>query len=190
MLPIKRKKDNTLKKTSTQSLVYIAIGTALIATLSQISLSIGPVPFTLQTLAIGLIASLYKPKEAISSVGLYLILGAIGLPVFAGFSGGFAALTGPTAGFLWGFLIYAALTSMVTKANSSPIIVFFACLLGTMICFALGSLVFKLVSGAAWSDTLTWTIFPFILPDLAKITLVTLLHRLLQPITTKEAYFA
>lgn len=77
---------------STKPLVYIAIGTAIIAALSQISLSIGPVPFTLQT------------------------LGAIGLPVFAGFSGGFAALVGPTAGFLWGFLIYAVFTSSLTKS--------------------------------------------------------------------------
>ncbi len=70
-----------MKTTSIKSLVYIAIGTALISTLSQISLSIGPVPFTLQTLAIGLVACLYKPKEAITSVCLYLVLGAIGLPV-------------------------------------------------------------------------------------------------------------
>ncbi len=83
-----------MSKTSTKSLVYIAIGTALIAALSQISLSIGPVPFTLQTLAIGLVACLYKPKDALASVGLYLVLGAIGLPVFAGFSGGFARTGG------------------------------------------------------------------------------------------------
>lgn len=107
LLTNKNKKDNKMTNHSTKSLVYIAIGTALIAALSQISLSIGPVPFTLQTLAIGLIACLYKPKEALASVALYLALGAIGLPIFAGFSGGFAALVGPNAGFLWGFLIYA-----------------------------------------------------------------------------------
>ncbi|HFI2692218.1 TPA: biotin transporter BioY [Streptococcus suis] len=174
---------------STKSLVYIAIGTAIIAALSQISISIGPVPFTLQTLAIGLVACLYKPKEAIASVGLYLNIGAIGLPVFAGFSGGFAALMGPTAGFLWGFLIYAAITSVLTKSTSSPVTVFLACLLGTTCCFLLGSLVFKLVSGASWSDTLAWTFLPFILPDLVKISIVTLCHRLLQPITKKEAFF-
>ncbi|MFI3086692.1 biotin transporter BioY [Streptococcus sp. 2022WUSS037] len=175
---------------STKSLVYIAIGTAIIAALSQISLSIGPVPFTLQTLAIGLVACLYKPKEAIASVALYLTLGAIGLPVFAGFSGGFAALVGPTAGFLWGFLIYAVFTSSLTKSDSSPVTVFLACLLGTAVCFLIGSSVFKLVSGASWSDTVAWTILPFILPDLAKITLITFCHRLLQPITKKEAFFA
>ncbi|HFI0454844.1 TPA: biotin transporter BioY [Streptococcus suis] len=143
---------------STKPLVYIAIGTAIIAALSQISLSIGPVPFTLQT------------------------LGAIGLPVFAGFSGGFAALIGPTAGFLWGFLIYAVFTSSLTKSDSSPVTVFLACLLGTASCFLIGLSVFKLVSGASWSDTVVWTVLPFILPDLAKIALVTSCHRLLQPI--------
>lgn len=175
---------------STKPLVYIAIGTSIIAALSQISLSIGPVPFTLQTLAIGLVACLYKPKEAIASVALYLTLGAIGLPVFAGFSGGFATLVGPTAGFLWGFLIYTIITSSLTKSDSSPVTVFLACLLGTAACFLIGLLVFKLISGASWSDTLAWTVLPFILPDLAKITLVTICHRLLHPITKKEAFFA
>lgn len=74
LLTKKNKKDNKMTNHSTKSLVYIAIGTALIAALSQISLSIGPVPFTLQTLAIGLIACLYKSKEALASVALYLTL--------------------------------------------------------------------------------------------------------------------
>ncbi|HFU4203458.1 TPA: biotin transporter BioY [Streptococcus suis] len=175
---------------SNRQLTFIAIGAAIIACLSQISISIGPVPFTLQTLAIGLIASLYKPKEALASVAIYLTLGAIGLPVFAGFSGGFAALVGPTAGFLWGFLVYAALTSALTRSDSSPVTVFLACLLGTTVCFLIGFLVFKLVSGASWTDTLAWTVLPFILPDLAKISLITLCHHLLQPVTKKEAYFS
>lgn len=58
-----------------------AIGAALIAVLAQISLPIGPVPFTLQNFAIGLIATVFRPREAVLSVGLYLLLGAIGLPV-------------------------------------------------------------------------------------------------------------
>ncbi len=178
-----------MQTTNTRSLVHIAIATALIAALSQISLSIGPVPFTLQTLAIALVACIYKPKEAISSVALYLALGAIGLPVFAGFSGGFASLFGPTAGFLWGFLLYAAITSSLTSPNSHPLQVFLACCLGTVACFLLGCLVFKLVSGANWADTLAWTVFPFILPDLAKIAVATLCHQLLRPIVKKEAFF-
>ncbi|HFI0836498.1 TPA: biotin transporter BioY, partial [Streptococcus suis] len=77
-----------MKQESILHLVYTAIGAALIAALSQISLPIGPVPFTLQTLAIALIACLYPRKLALASVGIYLTLGAIGLPIFAGLSGG------------------------------------------------------------------------------------------------------
>lgn len=179
-----------MNKNSTQSLVYISIATALIAALSQISLSIGPVPFTLQTLAIGLVACLYKPKEAVASVALYLVLGAIGLPVFAGFSGGFASLFGPTAGFLWGFLLYALIASMLTDTSSHPLRLVFACLLGTAACFLLGALVFKYAAGATWKDTIAWTVLPFVLPDLGKIILVTVCHRLLQPIIRKEAFLA
>lgn len=73
-------------------LIFPAFGAALIAILSQIVIPIGTVPFTLQTLAVGLIASIFRPREAALSVALYLLLGAIGLPVFAGGSGGIAAL--------------------------------------------------------------------------------------------------
>lgn len=175
--------------TSTKNLTYIAIGAALIAALSQISLSLGPVPFTLQTLAIGLVASLYKPREALLSVLTYLTLGAIGLPVFAGFSGGFASLFSPTAGFLWGFLLFTGLTSSLTSPDSHPGRVFLANLLGDAACFAVGLLVFKTVTGSSWANSLAWTTLPFILPDLAKLALVTLAHKLLQPVLKKETYF-
>ena len=173
-----------------RSFIYSAIGAALIAALSQITLSIGPVPFTLQTLAIGLIASLYKPKEAILSTLLYLTLGAIGLPVFADFSGGFASLFSPTAGFLWGFVAFAGITSYLTTLHSHPLQVFLANLLGTAICFILGLIVFRYVSQSSWQDSIAWTILPFILPDLGKISIVTLAHRLLKTPLQKEAYFS
>ena len=78
-----------------------AIGAALIAVLAQISIPIGPVPFTLQNFAIGLIATVFRPREAVLSVGLYLLLGAIGIPVFASGGAGFHVLVGPSAGYLW-----------------------------------------------------------------------------------------
>lgn len=75
------------------TLIFPAFGAALTAILSQIVIPIGTVPFTLKTLAIGLIASIFRPREATLSVALYLLLGAIGLPVFAGGSGGIAVLS-------------------------------------------------------------------------------------------------
>lgn len=178
-----------MKKENTLSLVHIAIGAGLIVSLSQITLPIGPVPFTLQTLAIGLLATLYKPKEAISSVLIYLLLGAIGLPVFAGFTGGFQALVGPTAGFLWGFVLYTAITSILTEYNSSPFVVMGANILGDFACFVVGILVFRLITGSSWTDTLTWTTIPFLLPEAFKIATTVFAHKALYPILKKHPYF-
>ena len=179
-----------MTKTATRSWTYVAIGAALIAVLSQITIPLGPVPFTLQTLAIGLIAILYTPKDATLSVVFYLLLGGIGLPIFAGFSGGFSGLLGPTSGFLWGFILYAAMTSTISKPYSPPAQIFLACLIGTLACFIVGILAFKLISGANWADTLAWTVLPFILPELMKMTVIVILVRALQPILKKEAYFS
>ena len=71
----------------TLSLMLPAFGAAIIAALAQIIIPIGAVPITLQTFAVGLVAAVFKPREATLSAILYLILGAIGLPVFAGGGG-------------------------------------------------------------------------------------------------------
>ncbi len=76
-----------------------AIGAALIAVLAQISLPIGPVPFTLQNFAIGLIAAVFRPRERAHLFALYLLQGAIGLPVFAG-RAGFHILVRSSTGYL------------------------------------------------------------------------------------------
>ena len=72
----------------TLSLILPAFGAAIIAALAQIVIPIGAVPITLQTFAVGLVAAILKPREATLAATLYLILGAIGLPVFAGGGGG------------------------------------------------------------------------------------------------------
>ncbi|MBF0787625.1 MULTISPECIES: biotin transporter BioY [unclassified Streptococcus] len=161
----------------TKSLVYPAIGAGVIVVLSQIIIPLGPVPFTLQTLAVGLIASLYPPKEAITSIVLYLLLGAIGLPVFAGFSGGIASLWGPTAGFLWGFLLYAGMTGRLTSPQSTLTQVFLANLLGDTLCFGLGSLVFSLITQSSFKKTFALTVLPFLIPDLVKLLMITIAYQ-------------
>lgn len=179
-----------MTNSNTRSLTYIAIGAALIAVLSQISIPLGPVPFTLQTMAIGLLATLYKPKEATLSVVLYLLLGAIGLPVFAGGSGGFQALFGATGGFLWAFILYGLLTSSLANMHSSYWTIFWTNCLGVAVVLLGGATYFKFFSQASWTDTLAWTVTPFILTGILKIVVVILLVKALQPILKKEAYFA
>ena len=77
----------------TLSLILPAFGAAIIAALAQIVIPIGAVPITLQTFAVGLVAAILKPREATLAATLYLILGAIGLPVFAGLLWSFSWLS-------------------------------------------------------------------------------------------------
>lgn len=166
------------------------IGAAIITVLAQISLPIGAVPFTLQNFAIGLIATVFKPREAILSVGLYLLLGAIGLPVFAGGGAGFHALVGPTAGYLWFYLLYSGLTSYLTNSNSSVIRIFLANLLGDSLVFIGGILGLHFLAGLPLEKALIVGVFPFILPDLGKLLAISLISRPLLRRLKNQFYFA
>ena len=166
-----------------------AIGAALIAVLAQISLPIGPVPFTLQNLAIGLIATVFRPREAVLSVGLYLLLGAIGLPVFAGGGAGFQALVGPTAGYLWFYLVYSVFTFSLTNSDSDFVRIFLANLLGDTLVFVGGILSLYFLAGMAFEKALVVGVIPFIIPDLVKLLAISFISRPLLQRLKNQAYF-
>ena len=167
-----------------------AIGAALIAVLAQISLPIGPVPFTLQNFAIGLIATIFRPREAVLSVALYLLLGAIGLPVFAGGGAGFHVLVGPSAGYLWFDLVYAGLTSYLIHKNSGYIRIFLANLLGDSLVFVGGIISLHFLAGMPFDKALAVGVLPFILPDLGKIIAISFIGRPLLERLKNIAYFS
>ncbi len=91
----------------TRFAVMTALFTALIAMSSLVALPIGPVPIVLTTLFVVLSGMLGGLRIGLSAVGIYLLAGALGLPVFAGASGGMAKILGPTGGFLAGYLLAA-----------------------------------------------------------------------------------
>ena len=154
-------------------MTLIALGAALIAALSPFTIPLGPIPITLQTLAIGLIASIYRPKEATLSVLIYLLLGAIGLPVFAGGHGGISSFYGPTAGVLFFFPLRALVTSSLAGQKGQPIRIFLANALGEVVLFIGGALGFMLITHQSLDLTVKLVVLPFVLPDLIKITLTT-----------------
>ena len=167
-----------------------AIGAALIAVLAQISLPIGPVPFTLQNFAIGLIATVFRPREAVLSVALYLLLGAIGLPVFAGGGAGFHVLVGPSAGYLWFYRVYAGITSYLIHQKSSYIRIFLANLLGDSLVFVGGILSLHFLAGMPFDKALAVGVLPFILPDLGKIIAISFISRPLLERLNSLPYFS
>ena len=118
---------------------------------------------------------------------VYLLLGAVGLPVFSGFRGGMGVLLGVTGGYIWGFLATALIYWYVTRVfGNSFRVQILAMVLGLIACYALGSGWFMLVylkgakSITLWA-VLTKCVIPFILPDLAKLSLALVLGKRLQP---------
>ena len=91
----------------TRSIAFVALSIALIAVSAWIIVP-GPIPFTLQMFAVPFMIAVLTPKQAMAAIFGYLILGAIGVPVFSGMRGGIGVLMGPTGGFLWGYIFGVA----------------------------------------------------------------------------------
>lgn len=133
-----------------------------------------PVPLTLQTLVLFLIAATYDPRLAVAAVGLYLVEGAVGLPVFAGTPEkgiGLAYMAGPTGGYLAGYLAAAAFVSLAVARGWARGLVglLAAMLVGEMLILGLGAGWLAALLG--WEKALAFGVGPFIVTDLVKIAL-------------------
>ena len=117
--------------------VLTALLAAALCVMAPVAVPLGPVPVTLATLGVYLAAGLLGPWRGAAAVGLYLLLGGIGVPVFAGFSAGFPHLFGLTGGFLWGYIpcvVLAGLLCSVGRREMTP--VWLAC--GTVVLYVVG----------------------------------------------------
>ena len=155
-------------KQNTKYLTLTALFAALTAVLAQIQLPLGPVPFNLAVLGAFLAGMLLPPLYAACSMGIYLFLGLVGIPVFAGFMGGPAVLFGKTGGYAIGYVFIALCTALALTYAQKTWSVALGMLLGLVICYTLGTLWFMQVTGSGLVASLGWCVFPFILPDLGK----------------------
>ena len=163
-------------------MVYCAMFAVLIAVCSWISIP-ATVPFTLQTFGIFVTVGILGGKRGSVSVLIYLLLGAVGIPVFAGFKGGIGALLGTTGGYIIGFLFSALIMwGMDVLLGKKLWVLAVSMVLGLLACYAFGTIWFMVVyartSGAIGLMTaLGWCVFPFILPDVIKIALALVLSK-------------
>lgn len=165
-------------------LVLISISAALITVCSWISIPLGPVPFTLQTMGILAVMLTCGGRRGTLSIVIYLAMGICGVPVFAGFKGGVSALIGPTGGFLVGFVIAALVYWLFERLLFKRLM---TSTVKTWIFGVLNSLVFEVVMyivGVIWfmtvyaaqtgpvglSTVMGWCVIPFIVPDIVKMT--------------------
>lgn len=169
-------------KQKTLDMVYIALFAVVIVICSWISIPVN-VPFTMQTFGIFLTVSVLGGKRGSMAVLIYILLGTVGIPVFAGFAGGIGIIMGNTGGYIIGFL-FSALTmwGMERLFGSKNQILVFSMVLGLIVCYAFGTIWFMAVyagnSGpVGFITVLGWCILPFLVPDLVKIVLVMLVRK-------------
>ena len=152
----------------------VALMAAALCVMAPVAVPVGPIPVTLATLGVYLAAALLGPWRGAATVGLYLLLGGIGLPVFAGFSGGFAHLFGTTGGFLWGYIpcvVVAGLLGRIGRQNMTP--VWLAC--GMVVLYAVGGGWFAWQTHTAVGAALLTVVLPGLSVEWIKIAAVTAL---------------
>ena len=153
-----------------KNIILVFLGTILLSASSKVQVPFWPVPLTMQTFVVFIIGMSYGSKLAFSTLVLYLIEGAFGLPVFAK-GGGLLYLTGPTAGYLYGMMISAWVIGKFSDLgyNSSYFKSLKSLLIGTSIIFLLG--IGYLGSIIGYDKALTVGLYPFVLSEIFKILL-------------------
>ena len=158
--------ESKSKKLKTIDLVYVGLSAALIAVCAWISIPL-TVPITLQTLGVCLVAGLLGWKRGTFATVIYILLGAIGIPVFSGFKGGIGVLFGATGGYIIGFIFTALIVGFVSdKWGEKLWIMLCAMVVGVLVCYVFGTAWFALVyartsAPASLATILGWCVTPF-----------------------------
>ena len=174
--------------------LYMFILCALFAALTVVGTFIQfPLPFTpvninLALLSVYLAGGLLGPKYGILSQVVFLLLGAVGLPVFSNFSGGIGVLVGPTGGYLAGYILAALTVGLIVGKHLRPPVwrIACACFAGMLACYIPGTIWFMIYMNVGLIAALAMCVVPFLLGDALKITAAVILIRTLRRFVQKQ----
>jgi len=174
-----------MKKLSIQDLCLTGVFAAIIIVLGQLNIPMPyGVPMTLQTFIIPFSGIVLGAKRGALATLIYIILGAVGLPVFAGFTGGMSIVFGPTGGFILSFPVMAWLAGKA--AEKENILWMFAGLtMGTLLNFLCGMLMFSLITSSSFATAFLACVLPFIPTAIIKIILSGALGRSIKKLLIK-----
>lgn len=172
--------DKQMKSMKLKNEIEIALFAVLLAVFSWTTIPFA-VPFTLQTFGVYVALMLLGGRKGTIAIALYILLGAVGVPVFSGFNSGIGALLGPTGGYIFGFLVTGLVYILMEKQTfrfRAPV----SLAIGTILCYAFGTIWFVIVYSNKTGPISVWTallkcVIPFILPDAAKLALADLVSR-------------
>lgn len=175
------------KNNKTLDMAYIAMFAIIMAICSWISIPTA-IPFTLQTFGVFFSVGLLGGKRGTLSVLVFILLGAVGIPVFAGFTGGLGIILGSTGGYIVGFLFSALIMwGMEYILGRKTWVLALSMVLGLLVLYTFGTIWFMFIyartTGAIgiWT-TLGWCVFPYIIPDSIKIVLALVLCKRFSPV--------
>lgn len=181
-------RNTELRKSKARDIVFIALFAVLIAVCSWISIPT-VIPFTMQTFAVYLTLNFLGAKKGTVAVSIYLLLGLIGLPVFANFTSGIGILFGTTGGYMIGWILSGLVMGILEKLIGRKLWAqAVSMLMGLSVCYIVGTAWFMVVyaqnTGAIglWT-ALLWCVIPFIIPDLLKLGLALWFSHRLEKIT-------
>lgn len=185
--------DRRYSKTS--YLILCSLFAALLAICSYITIPLPftPIPLNLGMLGVFLAGGLLGPKYGAISAIVYVLMGAVGMPVFAGFQGGLGIIAGPVGGFIVGYPVAVFITGLVVEkgcpciknaaGQSSPAALCISGMsLGLLTCYSLGTLWFMVTTGTGIGAAMVSCVIPFIPADIIKILAGTLLISKLRPL--------
>ena len=158
-------------KISTKEVVCVGMFAAVLAVLSQISIPMpSGVPITLQTFAIALTGVVLAWKLGVTSTLVYILLGAVGVPVFSEFSGGLHVLVNYTGGFIWGFIVLALLCGIGITLKNKPLGVLLG-FVGLAVCHLFGVLQFMVVMKMSFMESFLLASAPYLIKDAISVIL-------------------
>ncbi len=156
--------------TPVYTMAAVAVMAAVLAVVSPFALPIGPVPLSLATLVVYLTAYVLSWKRGTAAVLVYILLGAVGMPVFSGFAGGLGKLMGPTGGYILGYLPMVLISGLfVDRFPRKRLVQLAGMMLATAVLYALGTAWFCFAMDSALAPALTACVIPFLPGDLVKI---------------------
>ena len=163
-------------------MVYAALMAALTAAGAYIAIPIGPVPIVLQNLFIMLAGLLLGGRWGLISVSVYLLAGAVGMPVFAGGTGGIGKFVGPTGGYLLGFAAAAYLIGVLSQRGRRTVVAdVLAMIAGTLVIYVFGVAWLQVITGMSISKAIAIGMLPFLIGDAIKIAAAIPIARALRP---------
>lgn len=172
----------------------MAMYAAIICITGFISIPVGPIPLVLQNVVAISAGLIFGLPQGAAAVGMFLVVGTLGLPVFSGARGGIAVLNGPTGGFLIGYFVGALIAGAIaTKphieekpfSKESLFRLVRAAVAGLGFTYLIGVLNFRRVTGTSFSQALSLCVIPFLIPDIIKICIMVPVAAQLRPVVAR-----